>query len=128
MRKPKWMLLLLIMALLHMLAAAGEISNAANSSDKDLMSKVAKLKVGTSTRAQVAKLLGAPWRSMDDRDCHPVDYQYEVWEYLGQDATGVFRIHIGFDEDSVARIIAKIPQRGPITVLESAATSTTHEH
>jgi len=35
-------------------------------------------------------------------DSNPVDYQ-EIWEYLGQDADGVFKIHMEFDEAYIVR-------------------------
>ena len=30
-------------------------------------------------------------------DCNPIDYQ-EIWEYLGHNADGAFKIDIEFDE------------------------------
>jgi outer membrane protein assembly factor BamE (lipoprotein component of BamABCDE complex) len=89
---------------------------------------VSKIKVGSSNRAQVLELLRTPWRSVDYGDCNPVDYQ-EIWEYLGQDAAGVFRISIEFDEAGIARIITKTSAKGPVIVLAAApARGTTHEH
>lgn len=39
-------------------------------------------------------------------DCNPVDCQ-ENWEYLGQEADGVFETRIEFDEAHIARMVAK---------------------
>jgi outer membrane protein assembly factor BamE (lipoprotein component of BamABCDE complex) len=83
------------------------------------MKMVAKIKVGVSSGAQVRELLGTPWRTTNYGDCHPANYQ-EIWEYVGQDDAGLFRIHIEFDDDNIARIVAKIPQKGSITVLAAA--------
>src|ERR1700746_4082057 len=48
-----------------------------------------KIQVGSATRADVARLLGKPWRTMNDADC--ADDQYnEVWEYLVEEANGTF--------------------------------------
>lgn len=52
-------------------------------------------------------------------DCSPVDYQ-EFWEYLGHDENGIFKIHIEFDDDGIARIVGKDTKRGPIIVLDAA--------
>jgi hypothetical protein len=41
---------------------------------------------------------------------NPVDYQ-EIWEYLGQEEDGVFKVHIEFDEAHIARIVAKDTKR-----------------
>jgi hypothetical protein len=63
-----------------------------------------------------------------DRDCNPVDYQ-EIWEYLGQDEDGVFKIHIEFDEAHIARIVAKDTKKGPIVVLAAASKAKgQHQH
>jgi outer membrane protein assembly factor BamE (lipoprotein component of BamABCDE complex) len=83
------------------------------------MEMVAKIKVGDTTGAQIRELLGTPWRTNNYGDCNVVDYQ-ETWEYLGHDADGQFKINIEFDETGIARIVAKIPSKGPIVVLAAA--------
>jgi outer membrane protein assembly factor BamE (lipoprotein component of BamABCDE complex) len=93
------------------------------------MHMVAKIRVGSSTRAQVTELLGTPWRMVNYGDCNPIDDQ-EMWEYLGQDADGKFRINLEFDEAGVVRIISKTPAKGPVLVLAAAAkrANPTHQH
>lgn len=91
------------------------------------MELVAKIKVGSTTGAQVTELLGDPWRTTNYADCHPSDYQ-EMWEYVGRDDSGPFRVQIEFDDHGIARIVAKIPQKGSITVLAAAPRPTTHAH
>ena len=88
---------------------------------------VAKIKVGDTTGAQVKELLGTPWRTNNYGDCNVVDNQ-ETWEYLGHDANGQFKISIEFDEAGVARIVAKIPPRGPIVVLAAAPPPDRNHH
>ncbi|HUJ24261.1 MAG TPA: outer membrane protein assembly factor BamE [Bryobacteraceae bacterium] len=83
------------------------------------MEMVAKIKVGDTTGAQIRELLGTPWRTNNYGDCNVVDYQ-ETWEYLGHDADGQFKINIEFDDTGIARIVAKIPPKGPIVVLAAA--------
>jgi outer membrane protein assembly factor BamE (lipoprotein component of BamABCDE complex) len=84
-----------------------------------ILENVAKIKVGSSTREQIKELLGTPVRMTNYGDCNPVDYQ-EIWEYLGHDANGIFKIHIEFDESGIARIVAKDAKKGPIVVLAAA--------
>lgn len=84
-----------------------------------LLANVAKIKVGEMSGAQIKDLLGAPFRTTNDGDCNPVDYQ-EKWEYLGRDANGLFKIHIEFDDAGIARIIALDSKKGPIVVLAAA--------
>lgn len=98
------------------LATAADAAKPVKPAGNDLMDKVANIKVGSSTGVQLMELLGAPWRSTNYGDCHPVDYQ-EIWEYVGHDSAGLFRIHIELDENGVVQIVAKVPQQGLITVL-----------
>jgi outer membrane protein assembly factor BamE (lipoprotein component of BamABCDE complex) len=119
MRSTMIALVLLFMSALAF-AAASDAAKPANYVSSSLSTEtVAKIKVGSSTSAQVEQLLGAPWRTTNYGDCNPIDYQ-EFWEYVGQDSTGLFRIHIEFDEDHIARIVARVPQAGPIKVLAAA--------
>jgi outer membrane protein assembly factor BamE (lipoprotein component of BamABCDE complex) len=93
-----------------------------------ILANVAKIKVGDMTGEQIKGLLGTPFRTTNYGDCNPIDYQ-EVWEYVGQDANGVFKIHIEFDEAGIARIIAMDSKKGPIVVLAAAPKSEKqHQH
>ena len=61
-------------------------------------------------------------------DCNPVDCQ-ENWEYLGQEADGVFETRIEFDEAHIARMVAKNTKRGAIVVLAAASKpEARHQH
>ena len=95
------------LALVGLFVLAAKPPQAAESSAGSVnMENVAKIKVGSSTEQQVKELLGVPYRMTNYGDCNPVDYQ-EIWEYLGQEADGVFKVHIEFDEAHIARIVAK---------------------
>jgi outer membrane protein assembly factor BamE (lipoprotein component of BamABCDE complex) len=125
--KSKCILVTLAIGLLATFSAAADTP--AHTTRKGVnMDMVAKIKVGSSTGAQVEQLLGKPSRTTNYGDCNPIDYQ-EIWEYTGFDNKGVFMVHIEFDEDHIARIIAKVPQRGAITVLAtSAKPEMKHQH
>jgi outer membrane protein assembly factor BamE (lipoprotein component of BamABCDE complex) len=119
---------LLSVLLLCSFALASDATGSANYLSRDLnMETVGKIKVGSTTSAQVQQLLGPPWRTTNYGDCNPIDYQ-EFWEYVGKDSTGLFRIHIEFDEYHIARIVAKVPKSGPITVLAAAPKPETQQH
>ncbi len=119
---------LLSALLLGSFAVMSDAASPPNYLNRDLnMETVAKIKVGSSTSAQVEQLLGPPWRTTNYGDCNPIDYQ-EFWEYIGKDATGLFRIHIEFDEDHIARIIARVPKTGPIMVLAAAPKPEKQQH
>jgi outer membrane protein assembly factor BamE (lipoprotein component of BamABCDE complex) len=68
---------------------------------------LAKVSPGKSTKAQVERLLGQPWRTTfsDDQD-EPAP---SVWEYRGADASGTYILHIEFDGHDKATLVAKIP-------------------
>jgi SmpA / OmlA family len=128
--------LIFFMALLApVIGVSGDLAKPAATASDDLMAKVERIQVGSSTRSEIAQLLGTPWRTVDTND-DPDDDDYRVWEYVGQDATGRFRIHIGFDEANIVRLIAKVPQNGPVHVLarsdsagdEHKHDSTVHDH
>jgi outer membrane protein assembly factor BamE (lipoprotein component of BamABCDE complex) len=119
---------LLSVLLLRSLAFASDTTGSANYLSRDLnMETVGKIKVGSTTSAQVQQLLGPPWRTTNYGDCNPIDYQ-EFWEYVGKDATGLFRIHIEFDEEHIARIVTRVPKNGPITVLAAAPRPEKQQH
>src|ERR1700685_114855 len=72
---------------------------------------LAQVKPGTSTKAQVQSLLGAPWRILQFNDCgmSMPGQADESWDYRGKNAKGTYRVHIEFDDSDVARLVAKIP-------------------
>jgi hypothetical protein len=74
--------------------------------------KLARLVPGISTKAQVQRLLGAPWRVVQFNDCGAAmpGQADETWDYRGKDSTGAtYRVHIEFDDHNVAELVAKIP-------------------
>ena len=73
--------------------------------------KLAQVKAGTSTKAEVQSLLGAPWRILQFNDCgmSMPGQADETWDYRGRNAKGTYRVHIEFDDSDVARLVAKIP-------------------
>jgi outer membrane protein assembly factor BamE (lipoprotein component of BamABCDE complex) len=76
-----------------------------------------KIQVGSATREDVVRLLGQPWRTMNDADCDADQYG-ETWEYLVEEANGAFfRIHVAFNKDGKASLVARIPQHGEAVVL-----------
>jgi hypothetical protein len=73
--------------------------------------KLAKITPGVSTKAQVQSLLGSPWRIVQFNDCGGAmpGQADETWDYRGRDAKGTYRLHIEFDDQNVAHLVAKIP-------------------
>lgn len=73
--------------------------------------KFAQLRPGISTKTQVRSLLGAPWRILQFNDCGMAmpGQADETWDYRGRNAKGTYRVHIEFDDNNVARLVAKIP-------------------
>ena len=74
--------------------------------------KLARLVPGISTKAQVQRLLGAPWRVVQFNDCGAAmpGQADETRDYRGKDSTGAtYRVHIEFDDHNVAELVAKIP-------------------
>jgi len=125
----RWLGSILMIALVGLFARAADAPKAAVPATKEIsLDMVAKIKVGSSTRAEVTELLGLPWRMTNDGDCHPVNYQ-ETWEYIGHDAAESFKINIQFDEAGIARLIAKGAAKGPVIVLAATPPPTaTHQH
>jgi outer membrane protein assembly factor BamE (lipoprotein component of BamABCDE complex) len=74
---------------------------------------LAKVNAGKTTKAQVVKLLGAPWRTInyaEPGEDMPGDEQPEIWEWRGRDSQiGPYRVHIEFTAD-ITSLIAKIPE------------------
>jgi len=81
------------------------------STDTISAAKLAQLKPGTTTKAEVQSLLGAPWRILQFNDCgmSMPGQADETWDYRGRNAKGTYRVHIEFDDSNVARLVAKIP-------------------
>ena len=127
--KSKLILLALGIALLCFSSAASDAPKPATPATHELtMDMVAKIKVGTTTGAQLKEMLGTPWRTLNYGDCNPIDYQ-ELWEYLGRDANGPFRITVEFDEAGIARIVAKTPAKGsPIVLAVAPKPEHPHQH
>jgi outer membrane protein assembly factor BamE (lipoprotein component of BamABCDE complex) len=73
--------------------------------------KLAQVKLGSSTKSDVQSLLGAPWRILQFNDCgmSMPGQADETWDYRGRNAKGTYRVHIEFDDNNVARLVAKIP-------------------
>jgi hypothetical protein len=121
--KSKFLLVALSIGLLGAFSTASDAPKpatpATTATHELTMDMVAKIKVGTATGAQLKELLGAPFRTTNYGDCNPVDYQ-EIWEYLGRDAGGTFKITVWFDEANIARIVARTPAKGPTVVLAVA--------
>ena len=83
---------------------------------------LARVVPGRTTKAQVQRLLGKPWRDMLHGDEeNPAN---DVWDYRGQDASGSYLVHIEFDPHDVVRLVAKIPHKagfGVATVAKDPA-------
>ena len=86
-----------------------------------------KIQVGSATREDVVRLLGKPWRNVNDADCDADQYG-EVWEYLFKEANGrLFHVHVVFSKDGKVSPVARIPQGGKPVVL-SYAPKEEHQH
>jgi outer membrane protein assembly factor BamE (lipoprotein component of BamABCDE complex) len=81
------------------------------STDTISAAKLAQLKPGIATKTQVQSLLGAPWRILQFNDCgmSMPGQADETWDYRGRNVRGTYRVHIEFDDNNVARLVAKIP-------------------
>jgi len=77
--------------------------------------KLDAVTVGLSTKSQVRSLLGTPWRIVQFNDCGMAmpGQEDETWEYRGSDGKGTFRLHVEFDDNGVARLVARIPDSVP---------------
>jgi outer membrane protein assembly factor BamE (lipoprotein component of BamABCDE complex) len=73
--------------------------------------KLAQVVPGTSTKSQIQSLLGQPWRILQFNDCgmSMPGQADETWDYRGRNAKGTYRLHIEFDDNDVASLVAKIP-------------------
>jgi outer membrane protein assembly factor BamE (lipoprotein component of BamABCDE complex) len=115
--RSKWALIGFNILLVCSSAIASEVPKTSKpSSGVVTLDRVAEIKVGSSTGAQVKELLGNPLRTTSYGDCNVIDYQ-DIWEYQGQDAGDRVKISIQFDEAGIARIVTKTPSKGPVVVL-----------
>lgn len=91
--------------------AAGPTPSPAGSLTQQQIGALGKIVPGQTTRADVAALLGEPWRVVQFNDCgEAMDGQDdETWEYRGTDAEGGFRLHVEFNEHGMVHLLAKIP-------------------
>jgi len=92
---------------------------------------IAKVKAGSSTRADVKAVIGSPWRIVNYGEvycgCPHRDLQ-EVWEYRGTDSAGAYTLHIEFDDGGISRTVAKV--QGPnksFTILASSKPDDAHD-
>src|SRR6202789_3869413 len=65
--------------------------------------KLAQVKPGASTKAEVQSLLGAPWRILQFNDCgmSMPGQADESWDYRGKNDKGPYRAHTKFDTGAV---------------------------
>ena len=95
--------------------AASPGSSPAGSLTQQQIGALGKIVPGQSTKADVAALLGEPWRVVQFNDCgEAMDGQDdETWEYRGADADGGFRLHVEFNEHGMVHLFAKMPDKAP---------------
>ena len=86
-------------------AAAKPPADASTAIDPQVLAKV----VPGISKAQVASLLGAPWRTVQYNDLDEVENEF--WEYRGKDSHGTYRVHIEFDKQGIVLIVGKIPDK-----------------
>lgn len=63
---------------------------------------------GHTTEKQVAALLGQPWRTDAGDEDEDIP---ESWDYRGKDASGIYLVHIEFDNRGTTTKIVKVPQK-----------------
>lgn len=71
---------------------------------------------GHTTEKQVEALLGKPWRTDAGDEDEDIP---ESWDYRGKDASGIYLVHIEFDNRGTTTKIVKVPEK------THAATATT---
>jgi hypothetical protein len=64
---------------------------------------------GHTTEKQVAALLGEPWRTDAGDEDEDIP---ESWDYRGKDASGVYLVHIEFDNRGTTTKIVKVLEKG----------------
>ena len=62
-----------------------------------------------------SRRLRPPWRVVQFNDCGESmpGQADETWEYRGRDAGGGYRLHVEFDDNGAAQLVAKIPDATP---------------
>ena len=95
--------------------AASPTPSPAGSLTRQQIGALGKIVPGQSTKADIAALLGEPWRVVQFNDCgEAMDGQDdETWEYRGADADGGFRLHVEFNEHGMVHLFAKVPDNAP---------------
>jgi outer membrane protein assembly factor BamE (lipoprotein component of BamABCDE complex) len=78
---------------------------------------LAALVPGHITKKQVEALLGQPWRTDEGDEDEDIP---ESWDYRGKDASGIYLVHIVFDNRGTATLIVKVPDKTH-TALPAAA-------
>ncbi len=63
---------------------------------------------GHTTEKQVEALLGAPWRTDAGDEDEDIP---ESWDYRGKDASGIYLVHIEFDNRGTTTKIVKVPEK-----------------
>lgn len=118
-------------------AVAATLGHAADAPTQEAQTfdahKLAAVTVGLSTKVQVRTLLGTPWRIVQFNDCGKAmpGQADETWEYRGKDANGTYRFHVEFDDNGVAHLVARIPDKvpgGAGTVAKASAMVMAHNH
>lgn len=106
----KWLLPAVVFALCCFAGSTGYCANGAadpGTARNFSATILAKVTPGQTTKAQIEKLLGKPWRTtFSDNSDEPGPV---VWEYRGEDLNGTYRVHIEFDNHDTTTLIAKIP-------------------
>lgn len=95
--------------------AAGPTPSPAGGLSRQQIGALGKIVPGQTSKADVAALLGEPWRVVQFNDCgEAMDGQDdETWEYRGTDAGGGFRLHVEFNEHGMVHLFAKMPDAAP---------------
>lgn len=91
---------------------------------------LAKVIPGKTTKAEVEKLLGQPWRTTNFAkigEAEPDHEEPEVWEWRGRDSqNGLYRVHIEFNPQGIVTNVAKIAEKtgtAPARVVPSTQVS-----
>jgi hypothetical protein len=69
---------------------------------------LASIVPGHTTEKQVEALLGEPWRTDAGDEDEDIP---ESWDYRGKDATGIYLVHIEFDNRGTTTKIVKVPEK-----------------
>lgn len=96
-------------------AASGADAPVSKSTGTINSQQIAAVKAGISTKNQIQALLGAPWRVVQFNDCGMAmpGQADETWDYRGTDSNGTYRLHIEFNDQGVAHLVARIPDNVP---------------